>query len=114
MKKLSKCIKKTALKKPITVGKSWFMVEHINRENGDCTAVVSTPKPGRAEGSLWLSPPKFLPENERVEIFEGVYLTFKDLSKQSRIVVFIEADKSVPIFSGFPYQWKEAFRSDLA
>lgn len=42
---------------------------------------------------------------ERIEIFEGVFLTFTDLSRNSRIRLLIEADERVHrVTMGFPYE----------
>ncbi|WP_299021233.1 hypothetical protein [uncultured Photobacterium sp.] len=87
----------------ISVGDSWFRYEDNYVDDGQREVLIVTPRTNNPKGPVWLKP-HLARSGDRVEIFKNVFITFTDISKKSRIRLMIEADKSIPITKGYPYE----------
>jgi len=91
-------------RQPITVDGKWFLAEDVVSSDGTREVCVVT----RNEKLKFSLKGMFLPQGKRHELFPGVFVTFTDLSKKSRVKMLIEAPVGVPIARGYPRQLKAA------
>lgn len=82
----------------------WFLAEYVVSSEGKREVCVVS----RNEAMKFALKATFLPEGARHEMFPGVFVTFTDLAKQSRVKLLIEAPDGVPIARGYPRQLKAA------
>jgi hypothetical protein len=94
------CNKRDAL----TVGGQWFLAEDVVPGGGSRDVLVVTK---RSDHKYSLQG-RFVAENQRFEVFPGIFVTYTDVSKKSKLKVLIEAPEGVSIMRGFPKKLKGA------
>lgn len=83
-----------------TVNGQWFLTEDVRTSEGIREALVVTKK---EPGKPWLKL-HYFKENDRIELFPGVFVTYLDIAKRSRVRLRIEVDEGVTISRGYPRQ----------
>jgi hypothetical protein len=91
-------------RQPITVNGRWFLAEDVVTSDGTREVCVVS----RNEAMKYALKAIFLPQGARHELFPGIFVTFTDLAKKSRVKLLIEAPEGVPIARGYPRQLKSA------
>lgn len=86
----------------LTVGGQWFLAEDVVTSDGSREVLVVSRHTTRQVGLQG----RFLAQGFRLEIFPGVFVTFTDIAKKSRVRVLIEAPAGVAISRGYPRQLK--------
>lgn len=104
MSESTRLYKTLRCKQAVSVGETWFVIEDVIVEDGQRQAMIVTPRPNRPKRSGWLSPPRFAATGEKVAVLEGVFVTFIDISKKSRLKLLIETASNARITMGFPYE----------
>lgn len=82
----------------ITVGGKWFVAEDVSTTDGVREVLIVTK---RDDHKFYLKA-QYLEEKQRVELFPGVFVTYLDIAKRSRVKLRIEVDKGVTISRGYP------------
>lgn len=87
-------------REPITVDGQYFETVHVYTEAGERRIIVSASREDKPNSS-WRRA-HFLKEGQRYEIFPGVFLTYEDAAKRSKVRLRIEAEDGVAIWKGYP------------
>ena len=85
---------------PITVDGQYFETEHVYTEDGKRRIIVSASREDKPN-SHWRRA-HFLFEGQRFEIFPGVFVTYEDAAKRSKVKLRVEAAEGVAIWKGYP------------
>lgn len=82
----------------ITVGDHFFETIDVYAQDGEQRISVAVPR----QNSASTRHVHYLREGERYEIFPGIYLTYLEARKRSRVRLRVEAPLSVRVQAGYP------------
>lgn len=105
MSRITKLNKTLSVKRPLSVEDRYFLVEFVGKDEfGEKYALVLAPERIAISNKFEHIRPLFLKVGQRVEIFKKTYLTFLDLTKNTKIKLLLETDEKNTIYEGYPYQ----------